>query len=245
MSILPKSGSSGDAPVGHPAEVLRVQEVRRRRQRERERGHGEVEATSSQRGEPDCGGDGTAHHEADDQGEAQVEAPVDGRLRADCRPDREERDLPERHLARPPGEHHDRQPEHRVDADRRELVGAVDREHLRHDQHRGRDDRERPPLHGAHDRDAAHLVGDRTHVVGAPPRRHVGLVDARRAAPREHQRDDDDGREDRVDEQRARGREPDGDLEDAERDRVGADREQVRHPAEHERGERAEQDTRR
>ena len=34
---------------------------------------------------------------------------------------------------------------------------------------------------------------------------------------------------------------PIDDLEDAESDRVGADREQVRHAAEHERGERAEQ----
>ena len=169
-----------------------------------------------------------------------------GRLRADRRPDREERDLPERHLARPPGEHHDRQPEHRVHADRRELVGAVDREHLRHDQHRGRDDREGPPLHErarSGMRPTSSGIGRTSSAL-----RHVDTSASStrdEPRPREHQRDDDDGREDRVDEQRARGREADGDLEDAERHRVGADREQVRHPAEHERGESAEQDTRR
>ncbi len=111
----------GDGAVRYPAlerRVADIEEIARREERERERGHREREAARPQgRGADEHGGD-RADRARDREDERDVPVPARRECSRDRAGDADECHLPEAHLSGPSGEHHEREPDDREDADR-------------------------------------------------------------------------------------------------------------------------------
>ena len=226
------------------AEDPRVEQPRRRGEREGERDHGEGEPASAQHGETDDRSDRGPREPGADQAEREVPAEPSRDRRAGCRPDGDERHLPEADLAGPAREDDERQRDHAVDHRDRGQVGATLGEGRRDERERQRDE---PEERGTGDADlgqAGQLAWYGPRLADGPPGRRLEPAAQPGPCRCEPHRDQHDDEEHGL---HVGGLVPAPDhrlLHDAERDGGQRDRRQALHPADDRGGQRREEEGR-
>ena len=228
-------------PLREPSEEAIAEQPLLGGQRHRERGHSQVQPSQAQGRHTDSEGDHSAGATADQQADCQVDVPSRRAGRADRGTDTDDGHLTERDLPRPPGQHHERQPDDRKREDRRGLDDVVDvQHHRRPDHHDQPDDAEGPPSQ-AHVRVPPIGECKRAHFLRTPPRAGGIVVAAVAAGALHEQHDEHDRRHDRVGRSRRVGVEPHAGLQQAQRDRGHGNRRQPFEPGDDEGSERLQQ----